>query len=76
MARIRKPKLTNEQVWMLRNDVKNQGVKEYAAEFGVSLPTAYAAKRGKAPYDRVVFTRDFENIMQEKYFAAAHVVAA
>jgi len=63
----RKAILNDEQVFIVRNDAKKQGLKGYAADFGVSIPTLVNAKKGRAPYDKA-FTKEFEDAMVEKYF--------
>lgn len=59
--------LSNEQVFMLRNDVLNVPLKHYSQEFGVSVPTLIKAKKGRKPYHEQ-FTKEFEDAMVQKYF--------
>ena len=63
-----KRKLTDEQIWVIRQAVGDKSIADYAKEFGVSYPTAYNAKKGKAAFAKVQFDNKFEMQMIEKYF--------
>lgn len=60
--------LSDEQVFVLRNDALKQTLKQYADNFGVSIPTMIAAKKGRGPYAATFFTKEFEDAMVKKYF--------
>lgn len=63
----RRALLSNEQVFVLRNDALKQTLKQYGDEFKVSIPTLITAKKGRPPYN-VEFTKEFEDAMVAKYF--------
>ncbi len=63
----RKASLTNEQVFVVRNDVFKKSLKEYIALLKVSAPTIIAAKKARPPYNEP-FTKEFEDAMVAKYF--------
>ena len=58
--------LSNEQVFMIANDTKKQSLKDYAKDFGVSVPTVINAKKGRPPYDQP-WTREFDQEMVSKH---------
>lgn len=63
----RKPRLTDEQCFMILNDTKKQTLAAYARDFGVSYPTAFKVKKGQSPYD-APFSNKWETEMMKKYF--------
>lgn len=63
----RQIKLNPEEVWMLRNDVFPKTLAEWASYLDVSVPVIIAARKCRAPYDKVTFSQEFVNQMMEKY---------
>jgi hypothetical protein len=63
----RRAVLNDEQVFLVRNNPYDKKLKEFSADFGVSVPTIINAKKGREPYGKP-FSKEFEDAMVAKHF--------